>query len=412
MTGTANQSLATKTWTKRFLLGAGLLLVLGVLVLSAMPKPIPVEIGHAERGEMTIAVDESGRTRVKDRHVVSAPLTARLARIELEPGDPVQAGDVLARLMPLAPPLLDQRTRAQADARVAAAAAAQQQARAAVDRARAALDFATEDLSRQRTLTRQGATAGSTLERASVEERTRQAELTSARFARRVADSELSLARAARGRLQDSGGGEQLEVPAPVDGVVLRVLQESEGVVQTGAPLVEVGNPAALEIVIDVLTADAVTIEPGASVTLSEWGGPNTLQGHVRRIEPSAFSEVSALGVEEQRVNVVVDIDTDRDAWASLGDGFRVEAAILVSRLDNVLRIPSSALFRNDGGWHVFVVREETAVLSAVEVGVSNGVWTEIVGGLENGQTVILHPSDEVADQSAVRPRLDAGRTG
>lgn len=200
-------------------------------------------------------------------------------------------------------------------------------------------------------------------------------------------------------------GGEQMEVPAPIEGRVLRVLQESEGVVAPGSPLVEVGDPAALEIVVDVLTADAVRIQPGAPVRIERWGGDEDLEGRVRRVEPSAFTKVSALGVEEQRVNVVIAIESPREEWEALGDGYRVEARIRVWRDEDVLQVPTSALFRTDDGWAVFVVSDGVAKRKAVEVDRQTGVATAITSGLEAGEEVILHPSDQITDGVSVEPR-------
>jgi HlyD family secretion protein len=214
------------------------------------------------------------------------------------------------------------------------------------------------------------------------------------------------MAQAAVGSVEGQPGtGEQLEVTAPVDGVVIRVLAESEGVVQTGQPLLEIGDARALEIVVDVLSADAVAIEPGAAVRVDGWGGDATLEGRVRRVEPGAFSRLSALGVEEQRVNVVIDFTSPPSEWQRLGDGFRVEAHIVLWREDSVLKVPSSALFRRDGAWALYRVRDDQAELVVVEVGRNNGLEAEIVGGLEAGDRVVVHPGESIADGVALAPR-------
>ncbi|HJL27558.1 MAG TPA: HlyD family efflux transporter periplasmic adaptor subunit, partial [Polyangiaceae bacterium LLY-WYZ-15_(1-7)] len=375
--------------------GAAFLLgVIALIVVASLPKPVPVDAAEVERGVLEVTIDEAGRTRVKDRYTISAPLAGTLARIELRPGDTVEEGAVIGRVEPLAPQLLDDRSRAQAQARVAGALAAQRQARAAVSRAQAALELAEQNEARQSALAQRGGASAQSLDQARFETRARREELTSARFGVRVADYEVRMARAALGSVESGEATESMEITSPVAGRVLRVVQESEGVVQPGTPLVEVGDPAALEVVVDVLTADAVKVEPGAPVSLERWGGEGALEGRVRRVEPSAFTKVSALGVEEQRVNVVIDIDSPRERWTQLGDGYRVEARMQIWREEDALKIPASALFRSgrngegaaepdaeeaegeeseeaagDGGWAVYVVRDGFAELVAVRVG-------------------------------------------
>jgi HlyD family secretion protein len=370
--------------------------LLGLVVYAWLPKPVPVDFDRVTRGSMRVTVDEDGRTRVKDRHVVSAPLAGNLGRIELDPGAEIERGQILARIVPLAAPLLNERSRAEAEARVAAADAALQQSRAAIDRAEAAHEFAKTEAERQRRLEERGSASRAAVDRAELELRTRREELTSARFGRRVAAYERRMAEAALGRLDAGEAGDQLEVPSPVDGKVLKVMQESEGVVQAGTPLLEVGNPAALEIVVDVLTTDAVHVEPGDRVEIIRWGGDGALQAHVARVEPSAFESVSALGVTEQRVNVVIDLDSPREQWKALGDGFRVEANIVIWQGDDVLTVPASAVFRHEQGWAVYRVEDRLAELVPVTIGKRNGSVAEVKEGLAEGETVILHPSDRV----------------
>ena len=225
-------------------------------------------------------------------------------------------------------------------------------------------------------------------------------------FASRVARHEVDLAQAALGRFgAGAGSGDQMEVRAPVDGVVLRVIQESSGVVQAGAPLLELGDPAALEIAIDVLTSDAVRIPIGAHVELDRWGGAGTLAGHVRRVEPSAFTRVSALGVEEQRVNVLIDLDTPREQWAALGDGFRVEARIVVLEVPGALSVPATAVFRHGTGWALYRLVDGHAVRTEIETGARTGTAVEVRSGVDEGDVVIVHPSDRVADGVEVERR-------
>ncbi|MCA9608330.1 MAG: HlyD family efflux transporter periplasmic adaptor subunit, partial [Myxococcales bacterium] len=291
-------------WVKRVLwLVAGLGLV-AMIVVAFLPKPIPVDLVEVARGELRVTVDEDGRTRVTDRYVVSAPLTGNIGRLELHPGDSVTEGAVLARFVPLARPLMDAQTRSEAQARVAAGTAQLRQARAAVERARAAASFTDTQSERQRSLVERGSLARDTLDRIQLEQRSRQEELISAEFGVRVAAHQLEMARSALGRIEGDESDEQMEVSSPIEGEVLRVLHESGGVIQAGTPILELGNPSHLEIAVDVLTSDAIHIQPGQHVLIERWGGDAALDGHVRLIEPSAFTRVSALGVEEQRVNV------------------------------------------------------------------------------------------------------------
>jgi HlyD family secretion protein len=396
---------ALRRWARRGLTILTLLGVIAAIVIALRPRPAEVDTARVRRGTMRVTVDEDGRTRVKDRYVVSAPLSGNVGRIELSPGDAVARGDVLARVVPATPPLLDARSRAEAEARLAAARAQERQARASIERLRGAVEFAEREAGRARQLAGSGGLATRELDRVEMELRTRREELASVQFGARVAAHEAEVARAALGRFEPrvaSAEQEQLEVTAPVDGVVLRVIQESAGVVQAGASLLELGDPGALEIAVDVLTSDAVRIPIGARVTLDRWGGGEALEGRVRIIEPSAFTQVSALGVEEQRVNVLIDLDTPRERWAALGDGFRVEARIVVSEVEGVLIVPSTAVFRLDEGWAVMVAREGVATRVPIETGARNGVEVEVRAGLEEGDEVIVHPSDRVTDGVAV----------
>jgi HlyD family secretion protein len=387
-------------WARRALLGvaaAGLVLL---LVLAWLPQPVPVHVAEVGRGLLEVTIREDGKTRVMDRHVVAAPVTGTLLRMEIEPGDTVEEGMPLARLVPLPSPLLDERAQAQAQARVAAAQQARSRAVTSIERSEAALSFARSQRERLKGLVERGAASAADVDRADLEVRTAEQQLASARFERRIADYEVEMARAGLGYAsprprRGEAAPEALDLRSPVRGRVLRKLQESEGVVQVGAPLLEIGDPAALEVVIDVLTTDAVRIPEGARVVLTHWGGDTALDAHVRRVEPSAFRTISALGVEEQRVNVVVDIDSPRDAWSSLGDGFRVEADIVLWS-GEALRAPASSVFRHGEGWAVYVVVEGRAVLREVTVGRRSASHVEIRRGLADGDEVVAYPSDRV----------------
>jgi HlyD family secretion protein len=395
-----------KKWIRRALIALAVLAVVGVIVVAWIPNPVEVEVAAVQRGPLVVTVNEDGRTRVKDRYLVSAPITGNLARLELEAGDSIEEGKVLARLVPLPPPLLDSRTRAEAKARVDAAVASRRQAQAAVNRARFQRDFAKQESERALAVVQQGGLARSDADRAVSTYGSSKEELRSAEFGARVAEHQMKLAQTALMQLSGQGEeGEQLEIISPVAGQVLKVFQESEGVVRGGTPILELGDPSALEVVVDVLSQDATRIPAGAPTLIERWGGKNPLRGHVRVVEPSAFTKLSALGVEEQRVNVIIDMDDERDLWSSLGDGYRVEARISVWEGADVLKVPASAVFRSEEAWATFVVEEGTAVVRTVKLGETNGLETEVLSGLEEGDTVIAYPSDSVRDGVSVKSR-------
>jgi HlyD family secretion protein len=389
--------------TKRALFWAppAVLLVLALAWLFR-PDAVPVDLAAVERGPLTVAVSDEGETRVRDVYVVSAPVPGRMQRIEVEAGDAVVADStVVARIEPSDPAFLDVRSAAEARAGVDAAAAARTHAEAQVSRAEAELEFARAELERMRALARSHTVSANELDSAERRAKTAVAALAEAQAQRRVRESEYQVARArllspATSR-QGKGACDCVEVRSPVSGTVLRVVTESEGVVQAGAPLLEVGSPEQLEVVVDLLSADAVRVEPGQRVIIEAWGGEQPLAGRVRRVEPFGFTKVSALGIEEQRVNVVIDITEPRERWLRLGHGYRVEPRIVLWEADDVLRVPLSALFRQGDRWAVFVEQGGRAVLREVELGQGNGLEAEVRGGLEAGERVVLHPGDRVS---------------
>lgn len=395
-----------RKWIRRVLIALAVLAVVGLIVVAWIPNPVEVEVAEVSRGPLLVTVNEDGRTRVKDRYTVSSPITGNLARLDLEAGDAIEQEQLLARLVPLPPPLLDSRTRAEAKARVDSAMAARRQAQAAVNRARYQRDFAKQESERALAVVQQGGLARSDADRAVSTYHGSEEDLSSANFGARVAEHQLKLAQSALMQLSGKGeDGEQLEILSPVAGQVLKVFQESEGVVQGGTPILELGDPAALEVVVDVLSQDATRIPAGATASIERWGGKNPLRGHVRVVEPSAFTKLSALGVEEQRVNVIINMDDKRELWSSLGDGYRVEARISVWEGKDVLRVPASAVFRSEEAWATFVVEEGTAVVRTVKLGETNGLETEVLSGLEEGEAVIAYPSDSVRDGVSVEAR-------
>lgn len=381
---------------------------LALLVYAFIPPPVSVDIARIERGPMQVTVDEDGKTRVRERYVVSAPLGGQLLRIDLDEGDRVEAGKtLLASIAPHAPSLLDPRAASEAEARVQAAQAAVDQADARLKAAEAALNLATRHLERARPLHTKGVVSQEELDERIHQQRIAAENVRAAQFARQTAEYEVKLAQAALIRTRDSseGTGERFKIHSPVDGHVLRVIQESATVVTPGTQLLEVGDPRELEVEVDVLSADAARIKEGARVILERWGGDHPLEGRVRLIEPSGFMKISALGVEEQRVNVIIDLLDPPEKRASLGDAYRVETRIVVWEKDSALLVPAGALFRDGEAWAVYVVRDGKAALQHVEIGQNNGMVAEVISGLEEGETVILHPSDKVSSGTAVVPR-------
>ncbi len=349
-----------------------------VLAWLFRPAAVPVDLVAVDRGPLTVSVSDEGETRVRDMYVVSAPVPGRMQRIELEAGDAVVADQTLvARIEPSDPSFLDVRSAAEARANVDAAAAARTHAEAQVRRAQAELDFARAEYERIRALARSHTVSENELDSAQRRARTSEAALAEAQAERKVRESEYQVARA---RLLAPGAARQrvadcdcVSVYSPVSGQVLRIVNESEGVVASGTPLVEVGNPGLLEVVVDLLSADAVRVEAGQRVIIEAWGGDQPLDGVVQRVEPFGFTKVSALGIEEQRVNVVIDITSPRERWERLGHGYRVEPRIVLWESSDVLRVPLSALFRQGDKWAVFVEQGGRAELREVEIGQGNG---------------------------------------
>ena len=384
------------------------LLVIAALTFGFMPRPILVDTAVVGRGPLVVTVEEEGRTRVIDRYALSAPVAGFARRIELDVGDQVSKGDVLLELEPLRSDVLDPRRRAEAEARVQASSAARAGASQNVAAARADAEFAARELARKEQLRADSTISEDDLDRARARARSAAANLRSAEFAVDVAQHELEAAETAlaySGASTGEGPQEMVAVSSPVDGRVLAVIRESEGVVDSGQSLIEIGDPAALEVEVDVLSADAVKIEPGARVEFHRWGGEEPLNGVVRVVEPTGFTKISALGVEEQRVLVISDIVSPRADWARLGDGYRVEAAFILWQDDDVLKTPSSALFRQGIDWAAYVVEDGRARLRRVDIGRRSGLEVQVLDGLALDERVIVHPGDDVTDDVRVRAR-------
>jgi HlyD family secretion protein len=370
----------------------------GLIAIALWPSAVTVDLASVSRGPLVVTIDEEGRTRVRDRFVVAAPVTGRVLRIELEPGDRVARGDVVARLQPESPPLLDARTRAEALAAVDSTQASLGHARAEEQRARAALAQAQRDLARTRRLTAAGVTTKQDLEAREADALVAEEAVNAAAFAVRAASAEVERAQARVGTSVSARGGGAVVVKSPADGVVLQRLRESESVVPAGEPLIEIGDPAQIEIVTDLLSTDAVRVRPGARAMIEQWGGETALAATVRRIEPAGFTKVSALGVEEQRVNVVLDFVDGGEECASLGDAYRVETRIVLWEAPNVLKVPTNALFRDNTQWAVYVVSGGRARRTIVEIGHQTAQEAEVLDGLSEGARVIVHPGDLVGD--------------
>jgi len=389
------------------------MLAIGVLVAAGlaygfMPRAVPVDLAEVTRAPLTVTVEEEGKTRVRERYTVSAPVAGYVRRIGLDAGDAAAAGQVIAEIEPARSVALDPRTRAQAQAQVSAAQAALAAAHENSHAASAAAQLAQQERARAESLQQSNFLSAQALDSArTAETRTRAAALAS-EHAVRVARFDLETARAAAAstaRLQNDGPAERVQVRAPVAAHVLKLLHESEGAVAAGQPLLEIGDPASLEIEVEVLSTHAVKIAPNSKAILDRWGGEQPVEGRVRVIEPSGFTKISALGVEEQRVRVIVDFSSPREAWQRLGDGYRVEARFVLWEGQDVLQLPTSALFRQGEGWAAFVLDGRRARLTPVEIGQRAGLATQVLSGLKAGDRVVAHPDETIEDGVRVKPR-------
>jgi HlyD family secretion protein len=386
-------------------------LVAAGLVYSFWPRPVPVDLAAVQRGHLAVTVNEEGQTRVKQAYVVSAPIAGNALRIALEVGDSVVANKTeVARIEPVDPAFLDVRTRAQAEAAVRAAEAARALTAAELKSAEAELAFARTELERARRLYKRAAGTRRALDEAERGYRTRAAAVETAKAKLRVREFELERAKLlllppgerTRTRLGPCGC---IIVRSPVSGSVLRIFHKSAGVVRAGEQLVEVGDPRKLEVYVDLLSSDAVRVRPGQRVIIEGWGGAKPLSGQVNRVEPLGKTKVSALGIEEQRVDVVIDLTDPPARWRQLGHGFRVETRIVLWESDKALKVPLSALFRVGERWAVFAAIDGRARRRFVTVGRRTDHEAELTGGLKEGEKVIVHPGERVADGIGVVAR-------
>ena len=382
-------------------------LIIVLLVWGFWPQAVLVETIEVRRATLTVSIEEEGRTRVIDRYTISAPVDGVACRVELDVGDPVAKGEVLLGISPLASQVLDPRSRAMATAQVSVAKSALQAAREQARVAAAEAQFAATELKRLQPLVGKGLISREVFNKAETGVQTSTA-------AKRSADSRVEVAgyelQAAESVLEYAVGttaepAERIAVHSPINGRILKVVRECEGPVRTGEPLLEVGNPAALEVEVDVLSTDAVKIKPGMQVLFDRWGGDHPLEGIVRGIEPAGFTKISALGVEEQRVLVISDFTSPAGEWLRLGDGYHVEARFILWQEDNILQVPASSLFRYNNGWAVFVVEGKRARHREVKLGQRNGLAAQILEGLNAGETVINHPGEKVNEGTRIKTR-------
>jgi HlyD family secretion protein len=391
---------------RRGLLGAALAGAAVAVVMALRPRPVPIDQARTTRGPLVVAVEESGKTRVIDRYLVSAPVAGNVDRIELREGDLVKEGDVLARIAPALSPMLDERGRSETEARLSAALSSQGQAESQAERARVATEQAERDRARAEALAASGTIGAQALDQARFDARMRAQEASSADFARKVAAEEVRALQATLGKDGASAHpGRHVDVRAPASGRVLRVVQQSAGIVPAGSALLEIGDPTALEVVVDLLTTDAVHVRPGTPASLEGWGGEIPLAGRVRRVEPSAFTRASALGVDEQRVNVIIALTDERERWAVLGDGYRVEARLVLWEASDVTRAPVGAVFRHGDHWAAFRVDDGVARLVPLTIGHRGETDVEVLSGLAAGETVVVHAGDRVRDGVRVEVR-------
>jgi HlyD family secretion protein len=397
----------TTKWLPFVGVGAAVLVALAV---ALWPRPIPVDTTPVARGPIRVTVDEEGKSRIKEIYVVSAPASGRVLRSSLEAGDKVRKDEtIVAVIEPGAPPFLDLRGQRELEALIEAARAAVSLAAAEIVQARSELEFAERELERAGSLARTRTIAERALEKARLDADTRKAALARAEANRELRQRELESAIARRTGPHDPDVFSEsasccVTVRSPVSGRVLKIVQESEQVVAQGSPLLEIGNPENLELVVELLSADAVKVQPGAAATVEGWGGA-PLAARVDRVEPAGFTKVSALGIEEQRVRVVLSLGADPDQHPRLGHDYRVFVRITVHESADALLVPLGALFRHGRAWAVFVMEGGRALLRAVDVGHRNETHAEVVSGLAAGERVIQHPSDRIADGVRVAER-------
>jgi HlyD family secretion protein len=399
--------MTAQTRRRIFVISVGVV-VAAAVVYGFLPKPVAVDVSRAHRGPLRVTVEEEGRTQVRDRFVVSAPVAGYLRRITLDVGDDVRKGAPVASLAPLGSTVIYPRSRAEADAAVTAAQAALDAAKEKARAAEADAKYASERWTRIRALAEQGYISTDDRDLADSDNKKAGANRLSAEAAVSAARADLEQALSVQRYAiagQNHDPREAVLARSPVSGTVLKLHRQSAGIVNSGEPLLDIGDPRKLEVKVDVLSADAVKLHPGTRVVFERWGGDRNLEGRVRVVEPAGFTKVSSLGVEEQRVNVLVDLTSPFEVWKRLGDGYRLDATFIVWESPDVLQVPASSLFRKGDGWALFVVDKGRAKMVPVEIGRRNGLSAEIVKGLTEGETVVAHPDDQVRDGVRVKAR-------
>lgn len=393
---------------RRIFISVVLFIVVAATIIGFLPEPAEVDLATVSRGLFQVAVEEEGRTRLKDRFVVSAPVSGFMRRTDFKVGDPIRKGQTLAVLEPLRSQSLDPRSYAEAEQTVSASQALFKAAQEKERAARADADYAKKRHERMKNLFSKAYIAKDTLEQADADANRAQATLLAATATSAAARSDLERARnllknfSAGGK---TGSGGNVAVSSPVSGRIFKIHRESESAVNAGEPLLDVGNQKDLEVRVEVLSSDAVKIKQGTPVIFKRWGGDIPLNGKVKIVEPAGFTKVSSLGVEEQRVLVIADITSPPDTWRALGDGYRLDTYFIIWEEKNVLQVPASALFRHGSEWAVFIEESGKARLRIVKVGQRNGLAAEIISGLSEGERVIAHPSDAVKDGGRIKPR-------
>lgn len=392
------------------------LLIAGALAAAFWPRPMMVDLGQVAHMPLQVTIDEEGRTRVRDAYLVSTPVAGRLLRVQVQPGDQVLRGDtIVAQMRPTNPAALDIRTQEQALAVVAAAEAGLRVAQADLNAANANNDLSQIDLERTQQLAASGTVSQAALDRANSQARASLAQLDTANAAISMREAELTNARAQLIGFDDQAlafavtetAADAIPLHAPADGTILQVIQQSETILPAGAPIVEIGDIRGdLEVIVELISSDAVQVTPGDPVIIQDWGGTADLNGQVRRVDPFGVTKYSALGVEEQRVTVVIQLTDDPDLRPSLGHGFRVETRIVVWQSDDTLTVPASALFRQGEDWAVFAVTQGIASQTPVEIGQINGINAQVLSGLEVGQDVVLYPSAGLENGASVAQRF------
>ena len=390
---------------KQVYLSIVVLIVILIMVWGFLPSPIPVNVEQVQEAPLEVIIEEEGVTRVTDRYTISAPVTGYVLRIQYEVGDSVEVGQELFQIQPV-PDLISARQREVAKAQLEAAKARLKQAEENLNLAREEKRIAEVELQRIQNLYESGIGSEQGLDNTKLTARRAAAQQASAEFSVNVAEYEIRAAQSALQAFQGSGRQEQISIEAPVSGRLLKIHQKSEGTVQAGMPILEIGDPYSLEIKVDLLSTDAVQVEKGTNVRIKRWGSDRILEGTVRVVEPAGYTRISALGVEEQRVPVILDILSSHDQWKRLGDGYRVVAEFIIWEGDEVLQVPSSSLFRTVGEqWALFVVNNGTARLRNVETGQQSGLQTQIINGVTARESVITHPDERIEDEVKVATR-------